>query len=161
MPDFYTPDEIYQKIEDINFNLDELSKDPERFGAKYLSNLVREVLGVQVGYDGSKLRLIRVTSAGALQVNVASASYDNYSYDYLTCAGVYALKTFSGVQKELNLESINAGSIIKLSSDGIVFGDEITIYGGQAITLPLNVLAMQYKEQAVGVPSWLTVLGFY
>lgn len=161
MPDFFTPDELYQKIEDINFNLDELAKDPERFGAKYLSNLVREVLGIQVGFDGSKLRLIRCTTGGALQVNVASASYDNYSYDYLTCAGAYQLKTFSATQKELNLESINAGSIIKLSNDGIVFGDEITIYGGQAIALPLNAVAMQYKEAAVGVPSWLSVLGFY
>jgi len=161
MPEYFTPDELFQKILDVNFNVDELEKDPERFGAKYLGNLVREVLGVQVGWDGTKLRLIRVTSAGALQVNVASQSYDNYSYNFLTCTGVFQLLTFGNIQKELSVESTTSHSIIKLSSDGVVFGDEITIYGGQCVDLPLNVKALQYKEYAIGVPSYLDVLGFY
>jgi hypothetical protein len=122
----YTPEELFQKIEDLTF-LDDIQKDPERFFKMFVSNIVQHAISHLLGYTGTKWTPISVTAGGVVKTAPAGSGFETLERHDYSAVATEQTQAFTEVAGQVWVMATSGNVSIKFSPDGVTFGDAMLI----------------------------------
>lgn len=160
MPEIDVKEKYQNLIEQLNEGLNLDPKYVERF---FISNIVNRVISYLMAFDVTTnlpIRL-RATKDGCLKVALVGAGF-NYNQTFSgKSTDTETTLEFSHTVSRVDIWVENNDMIIKRSSDGVSYDDEITLRAGTFYSFDCVTKSIQVKNATTGADADYQIVGWY